>query len=102
MALASVGAKTPFFTSTFSNAETLASLAVVTTLTLGLGVGLGLGLPAFELASAAVEFAEFPVAVLASLFPAITGAAAMATNKRLHNHFLSFSIKRVSPSGRGL
>jgi hypothetical protein len=92
MALASEGASTPFFTRALSSAATLASLAVVTTLTLGLG--LGLGLAAAGLASALGGLAEFSFAVFASLVPAITGTAMMATIKRLDNHIFSFNIKR--------
>src|SRR5271155_2958164 len=98
MLLASVGARTPFFTSTFSNVARLASPAVVPRLTLGLGLGLGLGsalvLAAAGPASALVEDAEFSFPVLASLFPATTGTAVTATTKRLDNHVLSFNIKR--------
>jgi hypothetical protein len=97
MALASVGARTPLFTSTFSKAVTLALPVDVTRLTLGLGLGfgLGLGLATAGLASALAVVAVFSFAVLASLVPAIAGTV-MATTKRLNNHTFDFNIDGIS------
>src|ERR1039458_2156211 len=97
MAFASVGARTPFITSTPSNAVTFASPAVAPKLkpTLGLGLGLGSGLVAAGIASALLAFAAFSFAVFASLFPAMTGTAVMATTNRLKNQLFSFNIDSV-------
>src|SRR5271155_414201 len=92
MAFASVGAKTPFITSTPSNAVTFESLAAVVEVRLGLGLGLGLGfgLAAAGLASALAVLAALSFAVFASLFPAIAGAAIMASTSRHDNQLLTF------------
>src|ERR1700687_311724 len=95
MAFASVGARTPFITSTPSNAVTFASLAVGAKPKPTLGLGLGSGLAAVGLASALEVFATFSFAVFASLFPAMTGAAVMATTNKLKNQLFSFNIDGV-------
>src|SRR5271167_3364702 len=89
MAFASVGAKTPFITSTPSSAVTFESAVVAVRL------GLGLGLAAAGLASALVVFAAFPFSVFASLFPAMTGTAVMAITSRLNSQLFSFNIDGV-------
>src|ERR1039458_2472971 len=86
MALASLGASTPFITSTPSKAVTLASPVV----------GAKLGLAAAGVGSALVAFAVFSFAVFASLFPAMTGTAVMASTIRLDSHIFSFNIDGVS------
>jgi hypothetical protein len=91
MAFASEGARTPFFTSTPSNAVTLESLALT------LEPKLGLGLPAMGLPSVAVAFAAFPFSVFAPSFPAMTGKAMMATTNRLNSQFFTFNIDGVPP-----
>jgi hypothetical protein len=88
MALASAGARTPFFTSTVSNAATLAFPEA--------GVRLGDGLGLAGTAAGSAEFAVFSVAVFASLLPAMTGTAVMASTRRLDNHIFSFNIDGVS------
>src|SRR5450755_265389 len=95
MEFASVGARTPFITSTPSNAVTFESLALVVRLELKLGLGLGFGLAAAELFAALAVLAALSFAVRASLFPAITGAAVMANTSRLDNQLLTFNIDGV-------
>src|SRR5437588_431758 len=86
MALASFGARTPFITSTPSNAVTFASPAV----------GARFGLAAAGAASALVAFAVFSFAEFASLLPAMTGTAVMASMSVLENHFLGVNIDGLS------
>src|ERR1019366_908530 len=88
MEFASFGARTPFITSTPSNAVTFESLVAEVKFRLGLGLGLGSGLAA-ALASALAAF------LFASLFPAMTGAAVMASTSRLDNQLLTFNIDGV-------
>src|ERR1700689_2220568 len=90
MEFASVGAKTPFITSTPSNAVTLESPAVEVKLELilGLGLGLGSGLAAVS-ALAALLFSGL------LLFSAMTGAAVIANTSRLDNQLFSFNIDGV-------
>jgi hypothetical protein len=93
MELASEGASTPFFTSTLSNAATLASPTAVDTLTLGLGLGLGLGSGlGLAVAAALVAFTAFSLAVFESLLAATTGTAAMVKTMRFNNHFLGINM----------
>src|SRR5580704_10232886 len=92
MAFASLGARTPFITSTPSNAVTLASPGVVAR---------------FGLAAAgasAPALVEFSFAVFASLLSAITGKAVMASTNRLDIHTFTFNIDDVSfiPPNSGL
>src|ERR1700690_4273546 len=91
--LASEGARTPFFTSTFSKVATLASPVAADKLTLGLGLGfgleLGLGLAG---AAALVVFAALSLAVFASLFAAIAGREAMGKIVRINSHFLGIDM----------
>jgi hypothetical protein len=82
MAFASVGARTPFVTSTFSNAVTFASAAVAAKF----------GLAAAGVASALVVLVEFSFAVFPSLLPAMTGTAVMASTSRLDNNRFSVDI----------
>src|ERR1700691_427850 len=93
MAFASLGARTPFITSTPSNAVTLASPGVVARF----------GLVAAGVASAPA-LVEFSFAVFASLLPAITGKAVMASTNRLDIHTFTFNIDGVSffPPNSGL
>ena len=99
MALASVGARTPFITRTPSNAVIFASPAVEVTFRLGLGLGLelgfGLGLATAELPSVLLAFAVFSVAVFASLFSAITGISVIAIRSRADNHLFTSNIDGV-------
>jgi hypothetical protein len=78
---------------------TLESAVVEVTLELklglGLGLGLGFGLAAAGLASALAVLAALSFAVFASLFPAMTGAAVMASTSRLDNQLLTFNIDGV-------
>src|SRR5271157_2201165 len=93
MEFASVGARTPFITSTPSNAVTLESLVaeVKLGLRLGLGLGFGSGLAAgLASALAAALFSGF-----AALFPAMTGVAMMASTSRLDNQLFTFNIDGV-------
>jgi hypothetical protein len=77
---------------------TFESLAAVVEVRLGLGLGLGLGpglglgfgLAAAGLASALAVLAALSLAVFASLFAAMTGAAVMASTNRLDNQLLTF------------
>jgi hypothetical protein len=64
--------------------------AAVGEVRLGLGLGLGFGLAAAGLASALAALAALSFAVFASLFPAMTGAAVMATTSRHDNQLLTF------------
>src|ERR1700678_1477634 len=95
MALASEGFRTPFITSTRSNAVMLASTAVGgVTLKLGLGVGTGLGFPLFAAGpvSALLAPAAFSFAVFESLLRAITGRAVMASTRKLDNHLFTSNM----------
>ena len=85
MAFASLGARTPFITSTPSNAVTFASP----------GVAVRFGLAAAGVASA-LAFVELSFAVFASLLPAMTGKAVMASTNRLDIHTFRFNIDGVS------
>jgi hypothetical protein len=85
IASASFGASTPFITSTPRSAVTFASAAEEERF----------GLAAGGVASAEVVFAAlavFPLAVLASLLPAMTGEAAMASTSRLDNNCFSVNM----------
>ena len=75
MAFASLGARTPFVTSTSSNAVTFASPGVADRFGVTAGV-----------ASALDPFVEFSFAVFPSLLPAMTGTAVMASTNRLDIH----------------
>src|ERR1700734_1961282 len=85
MALASLGAKTPFVTSTLSNAVTFASPGVADRFGLAAGV-----------ASTLDPFVEFSFPVFPSLLPAMTGTVVMARTNKLEIHFLSVDIDGVS------
>src|ERR1700733_8000233 len=85
MAFASLGARTPFVTSTPSNAVTFASP----------GVAAKFGLAAAGVASA-VAFVEFSFVVFASLLPAMTGKTVMASTNRLDIHTFRFNIDALS------
>src|SRR5271163_4945956 len=101
MAFASVGARTPFITSTPSNAVMLLSPATGATLRLGLGLGFGLGVGlGFGLAAAGAPSALFAVAAFSfvgfpSLFPARAGTAVMAITSRLDNHLFTVNMDGV-------
>src|ERR1700732_791214 len=82
MALASVGARTPLVTSTPSNAVTLASPAL----------RVRLGTAAMGAPSVVVAFVELSFAAFASLLPATTGTAVMASTNRLESHIFSVDI----------
>src|ERR1022692_4953883 len=86
MELASLGASTPFITSTPSKAVTLASPVVVARL----------GLAAAGVGSALVAFVELSFAGFASLLPAMTGTAVMASTNRLDSHVFSVDIDGIS------
>ncbi|MFZ1132007.1 MAG: hypothetical protein WAN38_14625, partial [Terriglobales bacterium] len=85
-------------TSTPSNAVTFASVVETLGLRLGAGVGLGagLGLGAPEFPSALVALTVFSFAVFASLLPAMTGAAVMASTRKADNHFFTSNMDGVS------
>src|SRR5271170_5848189 len=85
MALASVGASTPFITSTPSSAVTLAFPSA--------GVGDGLGFAAAE--AAAVALAGFSLAVFASLLPAIAGIAVMANTDSHDTTFFAVNMDGI-------
>src|SRR5271154_6889563 len=87
MASASAGASTPFITSTPSNAVTFVFPGVA----VRFGEGFGFAGTAAGSALAALPFAGF-----ASLLPAMTGTAVMASTIRLANHFLKVNIDGVS------
>src|SRR5271170_5435347 len=86
MAFASLGARTPFITSTPSKAVTLASP----------GVGARFGLAAAGVVSALVAFVELSFVVFPSLLPAMTGTAVMARTNQTEIRFLSVDIDVVS------
>src|SRR6202167_5145357 len=99
MLLASAGASTPFITSTPTNA--LLSAPPPVGLMLGLAAA---GVAAAGVVSALVAFAASLFAVFASLLPAMTGAAVMASTSRLDNSFLSVDMDGallVSGSSQG-
>src|SRR5208282_3352765 len=85
MAFASLGASTPFITSTPSRAVTFALPAVVVRVGVGLGLGGGV-------ASALLSLAVFSLAVFAELFSAMTGTAVTASTSRLDNHVFIVDI----------
>src|SRR5579862_5462611 len=85
MALASLGARTPFMTSTPSKAVTLASLAVT----------VRLGLAAAGDGSALLVLAAV-FAGLASELPAMTGNAVTASSNKLDDNFLTVDMDVVS------
>jgi hypothetical protein len=90
MALASFGASTPFITRTPSSAVIFASPTADGKfgLTLGLGVGVGFGLAAADPPFALLVFTALSFAVFASLLPAMTGTAVIASTRKLNNHHL--------------
>src|SRR5580704_13038814 len=88
MALASLGARTPFITSTPSNAVTFASPAV--DVRLGLGAAAGVG--SAEVAAVVVAFAASSFAVFASLLPAMAGAAIIASMSTLEHNILGVNM----------
>src|ERR1017187_4272736 len=85
MAFASAGARTPLVTSTPSNAVTASP-----------AVGAKLVLVAAGVASGVVAFVELSFAGFASLLPAMTGTAVMASTNRLDNNCFSVDIDGVS------
>jgi hypothetical protein len=82
MALASLGARTPFITRTPSNAVTFALSTFKARL----------GLAAAGVGSALDVFAAFSFAGFISLLPAMTGIAVMARNSKLDDNFLTLDI----------
>jgi hypothetical protein len=86
MALASLGARTPFITSTPSKAVTLASLAVTARL----------GLAAAGDGSALLVATAALLSGLASELPAMTGNAVMASKSKLDDNLLTVNMDVLS------